>query len=148
MLYIVPDSTDPLNSGKIYYSKLDVNTNILVPEDEINAVPYISLPLLIGAIYADDLDTYKCNMNKIIYKYQIMNTIYLAKTQQLYTYYSTTSTGCDYYYQGATTEFHTIKTGISDFDGYKSHSAEIQIAAKNIAAYNNNALSKDCSRIY
>ncbi|MFH2027592.1 MAG: hypothetical protein ABIJ08_00500, partial [Nanoarchaeota archaeon] len=53
--------------------------------------PYLSKESMIGAIFASDIDTYNCAMEKAFAKFRIMSSIYENRSRSMYNYYSSGS---------------------------------------------------------
>lgn len=116
--------------------------------------PYLEMPMLIGAIYSDSVDFYKCNAKKAFLKLQNMNNIYYRRTQDLYDYYvdlgMTDYKNCKYFYQATVTDaIRNINQSIQAGDDFTLAEGMQMISDSETIEYQNQlVLSKDCPRIY
>ncbi len=133
-------------SGHVMFSM--VSGGLMKP-DETKDYPYLGLPSLIGAIYSQDFDDYKCNMRKALLRLRAVNDIYLERTKKLYDYYAG-DMQCEFYYDTETTDqFEAIKSALADPGNLQaSDISSIVSAVDNIKNYNSQANIRSCPRIY
>jgi hypothetical protein len=149
VMYIVP--ADQLESGTVYYSKLDNFGNIL--PDESKPAYYIGVPMLIGAIYSDDYSYYSCSVHKILLKYQDLNAIYIAKTKLINEYYTNAGdVQCQFFSSAIVTDsIKSINDSITSYlsdRNFSKHAEEMRSYADVVEGYNENARAKDCAELY
>jgi hypothetical protein len=134
-------------SGIVYFSKQEGKNRV---SDERKSYPYLSTSSLIGAIYAEDYDAYKCNMMKALYRLRTVNRLLLRRTQDLGMYYKGDQV-CEFSYDDAEAYFKEIDGQLSDESIDKLGRSQVQAimrAAESINLTSVDAHRNDCPRLY
>lgn len=169
VLFYIPSENPPSPNLEVIKSKKwdvlyidgtpemgSANYSIVVDGEYLPGVgyPYLGLPMLIGAIYSDDVDFYTCNAKKAFLKLRNMNNIFYRRTQGLYDYYlglgQSDYKNCKYFYQSTVTDsIVSINSSVQpDNDFTLVDANQMRSDAETIAYQNQLVLSKDCPRIY
>jgi len=139
VIFIVGDES----SGEVKFSKRD-GDRLVVDEDA--KYPYLGMPTLIGAIYSEDYEYYKCNMKKAFIKMKTVNEIYSLVSADLYDYYAGDMI-CEYYYDaGLMTEFARIDQALTDLE--EPDINQLNAAMNAIEDTNKMTEQRSCTRIY
>jgi hypothetical protein len=111
---------------------------------------YVGLPLLIGGIFAEDVDYYSCNLYKAGIQAELISAVYYARAERLETYFGgpddpASRDYCSYYFgTDAQAAIKAIEQGF--IDGTVSASLYDEVALlENNNAY---AVIKGCPRLY
>ena len=109
---------------------------------------YLGKSSLIGAIYADTLIAYECNMQNVFSRFNLVTRIYIERTKNLVQNTATSSrqVQCNRFYNSALTHLNNIFTASSNFN--KENVDVIADAAKSLANENKNAQVNSCTLIY
>jgi len=131
-------------SGIVTFSSLSGNN--MAPDID-KKYPYIGTASLIGAIYSEEYEFYKCNMIKAFLKLRAVNQVYKIRAQDLYHYYEG-DVRCEFYYDDLTlgAEFDKIDDAVSDYDNIKT--SQLTQSISKIEEINQQAKVKSCTRIY
>jgi len=106
--------------------------------------PYIGKSSLIGAVYADTLNVYECNMQNAFFRLHIITKIYAERTKKIMQ--DTTSVQCKQFYSNALNYLSKIYQASSDFNN--GNVDKISEASKLLAGENKNAQSYSCPLVY
>ena len=109
---------------------------------------YLGKSSLIGAVYADALDTYECNMQNVFSRLKLVTKIYIERTKKL-TQKAVTSSRqvqCNQFYNNALSHLNNILTASSTFN--RENAETIADSAKLLASENKNAQINSCALIY
>ena len=115
---------------------------------------YLGEASAFGAIFADDPETYNCNMQRAFNTFNLVNTIYLEKVKALKEYYQThgDTGGCQDPYFNAIEQMEELNTNIPNVIFGTTPSRQISSGilspANQISVQNENALYKSCPAIY
>jgi len=136
-------------TGIISYSKVEQvgPEKRLVPDDD-KSYGYVGVPSLLGAVFAEDYDNYKCNMRKALLKLRTVNEIYKIKTDILYGLYESDNK-CEFYYANAESHFDGIDLAIADaITGGDFEPDNLLNAMNGITEENLGTYLKSCQKIY
>jgi hypothetical protein len=126
--------------GQVKFSETVGN---LKKPDPTKEYPYLGAPMLIGAIFSESADFYKCNIEKAYRRHLMVNLLYMKRTELLYNEFAG-DLECEYYYdQNLIDEFIGLNESIITRDLI---SATSRIGA--ISDLNGKVLYKDCPRVY
>ena len=108
---------------------------------------YIGKQSLIGAIYADTLDVYECNMRNVFSRLNLVTKIYAERTKKL-TQGATSGRQfqCNQFYSNALSQLNSIFAASSNFN--KGNIDVIADSAKSLSSENKNAQIYSCTLIY
>ncbi len=112
--------------------------------------PYLGLPSLIGAIFSEDFGSYECNMKKAFLRLRSVNSVYLDRTEKLYSSFAGDQR-CEYYYDTEVQQSFTKiddSTQSLDRSNIESTLGAMVTSAGNIETMNSNTELKSCPRIY
>lgn len=101
------------------------------------AADYLGEPMLLGSLFSQDIDDYKCNLKKAFNKLNIVTQVYKKRTEVL------AESGCAPYYD--TDPFSYIITHSKD-DNIDIN--EINRKIEEIKRYNKNLQSESCPTLY
>ncbi len=108
---------------------------------------YIGKASLIGAIYADTLDLYECNMQNVFSKLNLVAKIYIERTKNLVQKsISSRQVQCNQFYNNALTHLNNIHSASSNFNMENVNA--IADAANSLANENKNSQIYSCTLIY
>ena len=108
---------------------------------------YLEKSSLIGAVYADTLDDYHCNMQHVFSRLHLVTKIYIDKTEKLLQKDSSSrQVQCNQFYDSALAHLKNIFSASSDFN--QENSNFISDSAKSLAVENKNAQIYSCTLIY
>ena len=111
------------------------------------ASSYFGKSSLIGAVYADTLDMYECNMKNVFSKLNMVTKIYLGKTKRLVQEgTSNKQVQCNQFYSNALNQLNKIYAASSGFG--KDNIDVVSDAAKSLSSENSNAQIYSCTLIY
>lgn len=137
-----------MESGNVWFSKIQSGTKV-----KGESYQYYGPPMLMGAIFSDSVNDYKCNVRKAMLKYLKMNTIYEKRREMLYNHFSAMAASnpasiCENFY-GVDLESYIQGLNSSVNSTYDLENAqEIVDNVDLIEEKNQQALQKDCPRIY
>lgn len=139
-------SGNNMKSGRVHFSKLNDNDRYVPGPD----YPYYGTPMMMGAIYSDSINDYKCNVRKAMLKYIRMNDVYHGRSNMLENHYSGT---CSNFYGSVAMSIENLNsTGINSTGSKPSYDLidtnTIKTEAQSIEESNHKALENDCPRIY
>jgi len=132
--------------GSVQFSMIDDDLRKPDPDTEST---YLGLPALIGAIYSEDYENYRCHFIKALLRLRAVNEIYMERTDALDIIYDGDPT-CGYFYE--IDEFMKIHDALDELSKLKNF--EVADANLIIGAINNikdtNALAdlSSCPSIY
>lgn len=107
---------------------------------------YYGLPMLMGAIYSDDINHYKCNFRKANLKLIRMNNIYYNRAKLLENDFK--DTNCETFYgPGLTTEIKEINETINSSFEIEGRD-NLKESEEEIAQINYDAKQGGCARVY
>lgn len=109
-------------------------------------MPYIGKASLMGAVYADRIETYECNMQNVFSRLRIISSIYLQRTESLRSSLSGGQTQCSQFYSNALTQLNRIYASSLAFSTANVNS--ISDAAGLLSSENTNARIYSCALIY
>ena len=117
---------------------------------------YIGEASVFGAIFADDPETYNCNMQRAFNTFKLVNTIYLEKVKELKEYYQNDPMAdpndCQTPYINARDYLEMLDTKIPDvklgYTGSGQISSWILSPADQLDQHNEDALYRSCPAIY
>ena len=109
---------------------------------------YIGKQSLIGAVYAETLEAYECNMKNIFTRLNLVTQIYSERTKKLMQKAAVSSreVQCNQFYNNALAKLNTIFTASSSFN--KENIDSITESAKLLSNENKNAQIYSCTLIY
>ncbi|MBI2128636.1 hypothetical protein HYU07_00205 [Candidatus Woesearchaeota archaeon] len=81
-----------INDDEVKFYEYDANSKYFRVQPG-NALPFLEVPSLIGAVFAEDAENYKCNMEKAFRKYKIMAELYKNRNELI----GADATHCSYY---------------------------------------------------
>lgn len=105
---------------------------------------YIGKSSLIGAVYADTLEAYECNMQNAFFRLNLITKIYEERTKKLIQ--TTSSIQCKQFYSSALNHLNKIYEESSGFN--KEDIGKISDAANLLAGENKNAQVYSCPLVY
>ncbi len=108
------------------------------------SLSYLGKSTLIGAIYADTLETYECNMQNTFTRFNLITQIYHTRTENLTGF--TTVEDCINSYNNALSNLDEILVQTSDFENADINA--ISVAANSLAVENKNLQINSCPLIY
>lgn len=132
-----------INDEGVKFYKYEVGSSRYFKEQSDAHLPFLEMPSLIGAIFAEDAENYKCNMEKAFRKYGLMTSLY-SKRNELVS--AVAGSDCQYY-----TNLDDLNTAIDDAlnnNIESSYMDEIKTKADELAGTNSNAESDSCPLIY
>jgi hypothetical protein len=130
-------------AGTVKFSK--TSGTMRVPDDG-KQYPYLGRPGLIGAIYAEDYESYKCNMKKAILRLRTVNEVYRSRTIALHDHFAGDST-CEYFYDSEVQDsFGMISAALANPD--QPQAAQLSSAIESLKAANTDAIIRSCPRLY
>ena len=99
-------SLSSLQDKKYLLINGDLTSGTVTFKDSMLLLPYLGLPSLLGAVFSDDANFYRCTMNKAIAQFKLVSVIYLEKAKRLYEFYNLTTTrkSCTFYYDQQTSQ--------------------------------------------
>jgi hypothetical protein len=111
--------------------------------------PYLGLPMLLGSIFSEKPSSYECNSLKAMKRLELVNHVYMARTESLFKAYES-GNDCKFYYDpGTIAQFKAINDSVygkrllRDIDWAQIGGAMIQLES-----VNDKVLYKDCPRLY
>ncbi|MBI2557971.1 hypothetical protein HYW20_01505 [Candidatus Woesearchaeota archaeon] len=107
---------------------------------------YIGRSSLIGAVYADTVESYECNMQNAFSRLNLVTKIYKGRTEVLRDSDLTERPRCIDTYNGALTQLNKIYAASSNFNNINVET--ISEAAKELSNQNKNAQKYSCTMIY
>lgn len=108
---------------------------------------YFGKSSLIGAVYADTLETYECNMQSAFYRLNIVTKIYAERAKKLLQAgLSKREVECNQFYNNAITQLNQISSASSSFN--EENVNTIMESSKSLANENKNAQLYSCALIY
>lgn len=108
---------------------------------------YFGKSSLIGAVYADALETYECNMQSAFYRLNIVTKIYAERAKKLLQAgLSKREVECNQFYNNAITQLNQISSASSSFN--EENVNTIMESSKSLANENKNAQLYSCALIY
>lgn len=117
---------------------------------EVDRSAYLGEASVFGAIFTDEAETYNCNMQRALNSLEIVNTIYLDRTDRLYNY--SFGSDCQIPYLDAKTNMQDINASIHlirfGATSASTISSAIYSKASLIKGRNEQALSLSCPAIY
>ncbi len=145
---IIQDFDEDQRWDMIY---VDGNSNVGYVYFEDETLPYLGLPMLIGAIYSETSDIYKCNAYKALNQLRLVSTVYHKRTDNLYdNVLSTDSSYCQIYYTADVLDaIETINetSELDDFDDLEDLS-QLLNAVQTLEDTDQLAIINDCPRLY
>lgn len=117
----------------------------------MGASSYIGISSLLGAIYADTLESYECNMANAFTRHKIVTRIYKGKTSGLVNTQSIKS-DCNHIYNDAMGNLNTIEQKSANIETSQhldlANINEIERAARELSDKNKDIQKFSCPRIY
>ena len=109
---------------------------------------YVGEASAFGAIFADEAETYECNMQMAFNTLEIVNAIYWGRVKQMKTHYQSTSdpNNCQVPYTQADSYFNSIDQATRDFNTASANS--LFSASNGIMQQNEESLRRSCPAIY
>ncbi len=161
ILFIDPDESNE-DYGEVTFTSVDregftrlVGDNI---EDKKDAVPYVGIQMLIGAIYSDSKDDYVCNVRKAMLRYKDINNIYKDKSSELEDECGDEDRdcyGCDEHYDDSDGSAQYYIEDLNqhydvDFDDDFpiSDAGSLHETSEDLAGLNRNIYRQGCPRVY
>lgn len=143
-IFVTGDS----DKGNVKFSKKSGTT---LEPDDTKKYQYIGVESLIGAVFSETYENYKCNMRKALLRLKTVNQIYKQKTLDLALLYSGTDV-CRFFYDDADPHFDSIDLAIADAistgDFTDDKLDDLALAMDGIKEANDNADIKSCQKIY
>jgi len=146
------------NAGTITYpSYSQASDHVDINRNPSQKAYYIGMPMLLGAIFADDYDFYLCNQIKAFLKLRAVNEVYRLRTDAMYyAYIGKNDNVCHYYYDDTTLghfrqlDLYANNTMKNIIDGspYDTQLSLIKDEANQIESVQNQAKLKSCAGIY
>ncbi len=127
---VVAVHVDSLNNEIEFYKKSGIRF------EPVRKMPYLGNEMIIGAMFSQDAENYKCNMEKAMEKMNIVSMVYRKRTEILREEYSNTI--CRSYYP--LTPF-TVDYNINNI-------GDIKDSKESLEKYNNYLQSSSCPTIY
>jgi hypothetical protein len=129
----VPTDED-YSYGEVTFCKVDE----LTIDCSGYSVNYFGFPMLVGAIFSDNEDNYKCNVHKMFIKYEIISKIYENKAEDLSI---TGKNDCLLIYDNLKNEIGLLNYQNIGFNDLKENINEI-------SSLNSQLQISDCARLY
>ena len=107
------------------------------------SMPYLGKQSLIGAVYIEDPEIYKCNMDNAFIRLSLVTNTYKERTEKLK---QTTQLECRLVYSNALSHLNSILSLSSSFD--QTNVITIVESAKSLANENKNAQLYSCPLVY
>jgi hypothetical protein len=134
------------STGDIGNVKFSTIKNSMRVPDNNQQYPYFGRASLIGAIYAEDFDNYKCNMKKALLRLRTVNAVYQKRTAALYKSFLGDAK-CEYYYDSDVQGyFADIQKAIANPDSPDTGS--LASAIEELKRANTDAIIRSCPRLY
>lgn len=148
ILYQVPDLVS--YDGYFTVNVTEYNRNGVIVRSTVN-VDVLGFPSLMGLIFSDDVEDYRCSMTKALTKYQIISKLQLNKSNELKEYVNQNldfySPLCNHYYVSSLHEdiIYYINRSIGS-DGVTdlTQLSNFQNLVETLRNYNNNLGDKSC----
>ncbi|MGM5481854.1 MAG: hypothetical protein ACQESF_00180 [Nanobdellota archaeon] len=137
-----------MKSGTVWFSKDEADTKV-----RGKSYSYYGAPMLMGAIFSDSYEDYKCNVRKAMLKFIKMNSVYYNRADRLYDHFSSMDSAnpsslCQNYF-GAELKNYIIGINSSINSSYDLDDVSaLESNQDYIEEKNQQALQKDCPRIY
>jgi len=128
-----------ISSNKITFYKK--KGNIFDPVDDST---YLGEPMLLGALFSQDIDDYNCNLKKAFNKLNIVTQVYKKRTEALGDMDLYVGSSCNTYYD--TGLFSYIITESSKGNNANTNGIEEKI--REIQRYNKNLQKQSCPTLY
>lgn len=109
-------------------------------------MPYIGKASLMGAVYADSIGLYECNMQNVFSRLRIISNLYIQRTESLRSSMSGSQTQCNQFYSNALIQLNRIYASSLVFS--TANIDVISDAAGLLSSENKNAQIYSCASIY
>jgi len=130
--------TDAYDYGQLRFYEWDGTGFSFIDESH-----YIGKPLILGAIYTDDVEAYDCSIKEVLDRLSVMNDIIMKKEAQLKAYVPIQAS-CGLYY----TKTHELDTLKDELAKTNPEPKDIFEASKQIRGYNRLLATKSCPLLY
>lgn len=154
----MPKLPESLNDGKTQVTALKVTGNnehgtveffnFDGPFKSNGVSHYIGIPSLLGAIFSDDIEMYKCIMDKSFKKLNLVSLIYSSKLNETLTGYSGINEACKNFYQEIIPKASSYFELLSTTKFQQNNPEDIINAANSIEKLNENASVNSCIMVY
>lgn len=109
-------------------------------------MPYIGKASLAGAVYADSIGLYECNMQNVFSRLRVISKLYIQRTERLRSSLSGSQAQCSQFYSNALIQLNRIYDSSSAFN--KENADAISDAAGLLSSENKNTQIYSCAAIY